>query len=76
MVVDLSGLSFMDAAGLGVLLEHRNVLQERGGDLWLVAAEGDTAHRLLEIVGLDKLLRVHPDRASAIGEINEFLRRS
>ena len=33
VVVDLSGLSFMDAAGLGVLLEHRNVLQERGGDL-------------------------------------------
>ena len=76
VVVDLSGLSFMDAAGLGVLLEHRSVLRERGGDLWLVAPEGGAAHRLLEIVGLDKLLRIHPDRASAIGEINEFLRRS
>ena len=75
VVVDLSGLSFMDAAGLGGLLEHRSVLRERGGDLWLVAPEGGAAYRLLELVGLDKLLRVHPDRASAIGEINEFLRR-
>ena len=75
VVVDLSGLSFMDAAGLGVLLEHRSVLRERSGDLWLVAAEGDAAYRLLRIVGLDKLLRVHPDRGSAIEEIDEFLRR-
>jgi anti-sigma B factor antagonist len=37
LVVDLSGLEFIDSSGLGVLIRVRNVVQEQGGSLTLVA---------------------------------------
>jgi anti-sigma B factor antagonist len=37
LVVDLSGLEFIDSSGLGVLIRVRNVVREQGGSLTLVA---------------------------------------
>jgi anti-sigma B factor antagonist len=37
LVVDLTGLEFIDSSGLGVLIRVRNVVQEQGGSLTLVA---------------------------------------
>jgi anti-sigma B factor antagonist len=37
LVVDLSALEFIDSSGLGVLIRVRNVMQEQGGSLTLVA---------------------------------------
>lgn len=36
LVVDLTGLDFIDSSGLGVLIRVRNVVQEQGGSLTLV----------------------------------------
>jgi anti-sigma B factor antagonist len=37
LVVDLTGLEFIDSSGLGVLIRVRSVVQEQGGSLTLVA---------------------------------------
>lgn len=37
LVVDLTALEFIDSSGLGVLIRVRNVVQEQGGSLTLVA---------------------------------------
>ncbi len=37
LVVDLTALEFIDSSGLGVLIRVRNVMQEQGGSLTLVA---------------------------------------
>ena len=49
--VDLTGVSFMDSSGLGVLLEARTTVLGRGGSFTLVCPRG-RVWRLLELAGV------------------------
>ena len=57
VVVDLGEVEFIDSTALGVLIETRTKLVNRGG--FLLAAPGLQTRRALEISGLDKLFTVH-----------------
>jgi anti-sigma B factor antagonist len=57
LVVDLEKVEFIDSTALGVLIETRTKLVNRGG--LLLAAPGLQTRRALEISGLDKLFAVH-----------------
>ena len=59
MVVDLSGVGFMGAAGLHVLERLQSTLRRRGGEL-AVAAPGGIALRVLEITESTETLGVVP----------------
>jgi anti-anti-sigma factor len=58
MILDLSGLSFMDSTGMQVLLSVRTVLSVRGGTLALVSPQPVVA-RILELTGADQYLPVY-----------------
>ena len=59
LLVDLSGLEFIDSTGLGALIgAHRRAL-EHGGKVRLVVREGPIA-RLLNITGLVRVFEVFP----------------
>jgi anti-sigma B factor antagonist len=51
LVLDLSGLGFVDSSGLRVLIRAQQQLAEQGGTLTL-RAPSPTVRRLLEITGL------------------------
>jgi len=51
LVVDLSGLDFIDSTGLGALIGGQRRARENGGEVRLVAREGQIL-RLLRITGL------------------------
>jgi anti-sigma B factor antagonist len=51
LVLDLSGLAFVDSSGLRVLISAQHQLAERGGTLTL-HDPSPTVRRLLEITGL------------------------
>ncbi len=51
LILDLSGVSFIDSTGLRLVINTRERLSE-GGELALVAQDGPVT-RLLEITGLD-----------------------
>ena len=53
--VDLSGVTFMDASGIGVLLAARRQAAEAGGSLTLRAPSA-AVRRLTEVLGLDEVL--------------------
>ena len=55
VIIDLTGCTFMDAAGLGALLELRRAAQARGGDVHFEGARG-MVRRVFEVVGLDGML--------------------
>jgi len=57
LVVDLSGLTFIDSTGLGVLIEARTHLPNRRA--FLLAAPGLETRRALEISWLDRHFSVH-----------------
>ena len=58
MILELSGLSFMDSTGMQVLLSIRTVLSVRGGTLALVAPQPVVA-RILELTGADQYIPVY-----------------
>ena len=65
IVVDLGGVEFIDSTALGVLIETRTRLDNRGG-LVLAAPRLET-RRALQISGLDKLFAVHDTVPEALG---------
>jgi anti-sigma B factor antagonist len=63
VVVDLTGVAFLDSTGLGEIVGAHKALQASQGRLHLVTGN-DRVRRLVAITGLDGVLEVHPDRAS------------
>ena len=55
VVLDLEGVEFMDAAGIGCLVRARHRLARRGGAL-VVRRPSRSARRLLELCELEHLL--------------------
>jgi anti-sigma B factor antagonist len=57
LVVDLSGVTFVDSTALGVLIETRTRVANRSA--FLLAGPGLEIRRALEISGLDRHFAVH-----------------
>ena len=73
LVLDLGGITFMDSAGLGVILGRYRRIRERGGDM-AIAAAPPAVGKLLAISGLHKLMRVYSRRQDAIRSFKEVSR--
>ena len=58
VVVDLSGVTFMDSTALGALVSATNRSREQGATFTL-RGESAFVHRLLKVAGLDDFF--HPD---------------
>jgi anti-sigma B factor antagonist len=58
VVVDLSGLEFMDCAGMRELLQAHRMLLERGGSMAL-ACPGRVVARVLQLTGVDQRIPVY-----------------
>ncbi len=65
VVLDLSGLRFMDSSGLGLLLSSLQKLNARGGDLKLCGLSKQV-RMILEMVRLHRLLESHATREEAV----------
>jgi anti-sigma B factor antagonist len=65
VVVDLSECTFLDSAGMGVLLASARALSNSGRSLRVAAADPRIL-RVLEITAVDTLIAVHPDVESAL----------
>lgn len=57
LVLDLSGVAFLDSSGIGTLVELRNVATDTGGEL-VLRRPSDRTRRLLQITALDTVFRV------------------
>jgi anti-sigma B factor antagonist len=66
LVVDLSGVEFIDSTALGVLIEARRRLGRN--DAFVLAGPGMETRRALRISGLDKHFGVHDTVDDALGD--------
>ncbi|HEY7048628.1 MAG TPA: STAS domain-containing protein [Jatrophihabitantaceae bacterium] len=64
VIVDLSGVGFLDSTGLGALVASLKLAEERGGQLPLVCPD-DRILRLFRITGLDSVFAIHASAESA-----------
>jgi anti-sigma B factor antagonist len=65
LVLDLTGVAFLDSTALGVLVGGLRRVREAGGEMPVVLPE-TTARRIFVITGLDQVLSVYPTRAAAL----------
>ncbi len=64
-VVDLLAVSFIDSVALGILVDASKRTKARGGTLRLVSDDRQIA-RIMEITGLDRVLRIHTTLREAL----------
>lgn len=57
LVLDLSGLTFLDSSGLRVFVTARSAITDQGGELRLRAPSANT-QRLLDVTGLGEIITV------------------
>jgi len=65
LVVDLSGLTYIDSAGLGELVRGMKAARELGGDLRLCGLP-DKVLQIFELTRLDQQVSVYPARENAV----------
>lgn len=65
VIVDLSGVTFMDSTACGTLLAEAKRLRSDGGELVLVASR-NRAGRVLQVAGIDRVVPLHPTLHAAI----------
>jgi anti-sigma B factor antagonist len=57
VIIDFSGVSFIDSAGLGCLIAGARRIHDAGGEVVLCSARR-AVHRLLHTVGMDRVLPI------------------
>jgi anti-sigma B factor antagonist len=67
IIVDLTGLEFLDSTGLGALIGAHKRASEHHGSVRLVAQEGQIL-RLLRITGLLDVFAVYPSVDAALSD--------
>ena len=69
LVVDLTGVSFMDSTALGLLTRMVREAPERSAEVRVVLPRS-AARRIFEITTLDRVLPVCASRAEALAELD------
>lgn len=55
LILDFSGLTFMDSSGIGVILGRYRVLRERGGSMGVIHMN-DHVSRIFHMSGIDRVI--------------------
>ena len=64
MILDLSGIDFMDSSGLGLIMGRYALMQKIGGELSLISPN-ERIMKILKLAGLDRIIKIEE------GEENE-----
>jgi len=70
LVLDLSGLTYIDSAGLGMVATCAGLMFRAGGKLGVVSPGGKIT-QMFEITRLDRVIDLFPDFDAALAAISE-----
>jgi anti-anti-sigma factor len=69
VIVDMGGLRYIDSSGAKVLLEAQRSLSRRNRRLVLAAVQ-PLARRVIDIMGLERIIPIFPTVEAAIEDLN------
>ncbi|WP_153307430.1 STAS domain-containing protein [Desulfospira joergensenii] len=70
VVVDLSGVTFMDSSGIATLVEGLQWSRKQNRE-FVLAGPGQTVMNALSLTKLDKIFTIRPDSRDAFEELNQ-----
>ncbi|WP_057939142.1 STAS domain-containing protein [Algoriphagus resistens] len=65
ILVDGAGLEYISSAGLGVFMSYLEDFQEKEIDMKIYSLS-DRVFEVFKILGLDQLIRIYPDKKTAL----------
>ncbi len=66
VILDLSGVEFMDSSGLGLILGRYTKINDLGGKL-IIANPDDSVQKILSLAGTEKLITIkHSERRGQV----------
>ena len=65
LLVDLSGVTYVDSSGLAALIDAMQRVQQYGGKFGIVRLQ-ETVRSIFEIARLDQVFQIYPDVDSAL----------
>lgn len=69
MVIDLAGLTFLDSAGIGMLISCSGEMEQLGGAFRVAGAQGGVA-KTFEIVHMSRIIGLDADVEAACGKLS------
>ncbi|HKA01271.1 MAG TPA: STAS domain-containing protein [Candidatus Solibacter sp.] len=69
VVLDLTGIEYMDSAGIGMLALVSGKLKEAGGVMAIVAPDGGRVLQLLNLTQMSSIVKVCPTVAAAAAAV-------
>jgi anti-sigma B factor antagonist len=66
VVVDMTGVDFIDSSGLGVLVSALKRVRENGGQMRIVTSK-EPILKIFRITGLDRVFELSPTLPEAVG---------
>jgi anti-anti-sigma factor len=69
LVLDLEGVSYIDSATIGCLVEIHRLVVDLGGALGLSGLR-PRVHGMLSMTGVDRFLEIHADAAEAVAALD------
>ena len=70
-ILDLTDISCIDSAGIGLIFRLQEQVTKRGGGLNLVVPQSSQVQRSLEVVSMSKSIRIYMNLVDALKEMNE-----
>jgi anti-sigma B factor antagonist len=67
VAIDLTGTTFVDSTGLGVLLRGVERLRKKGGLLTVICVDPNIT-KIFEVTGLDRVFSIYPTRDEALAQ--------
>jgi anti-sigma B factor antagonist len=68
VLVDLTGVTFLDSAGVGLLTQNAKRLTARGG-MMMLAIDTASVRKIFELTGLDRFFVIHEDAGRAAAQL-------
>ncbi len=65
ILVDFSGVTYVDSSGLATMIETLQRIQSYGGKFAMFGLR-DSVRSIFEIARLDQIFRIFPDKATAV----------
>jgi anti-sigma B factor antagonist len=66
VLIDLTGVSYIDSSGIAVLIDAMQRIHAHGGQLALFGMR-ENVRGVFEIARLDQIFRIFPDKDAAVG---------